>query len=58
MAGFHVPVIPFGEVVFKVGAVFPVHKESVVGKLGVMLLLTVTFNVTPAAHCPVFGVKT
>ena len=50
--------IPFGDVAFKIGAVLPEHKESVVGKLGVMLLLTVTLSVTLVAHCPAFGVKT
>ncbi|MBC8644237.1 hypothetical protein H9W95_09830 [Flavobacterium lindanitolerans] len=58
VGGFHVPVIPFGEVVFNVGTVSPLQKVSVVGKSGVMLLLMVTFNVVGVAHCPASGVNT
>ena len=45
-AGFQVPEIPFGEVVFNTGAVLPVHKESAVGKLGVVLLVKVRLIVS------------
>ena len=48
--GLHVPVIPLGEVAFKVGAVSPVHKLNVVAKLGTMLFVTVTTKVTGEAH--------
>ncbi|MNE30285.1 hypothetical protein D3C80_1237910 [compost metagenome] len=57
VAGDHVPVIPLGEVVFKTGAVCPLHKFKVVLKFGTVLESIVTFNVTGVAHCPAFGVK-
>jgi len=58
-AGFHVPVIPFGEVVANVGTEFPAQMvNGVTLKFGVMLLVTVTFKVTDEAHCPALGVKT
>ena len=44
--GFHVPVIPFGEVVLNIGAVVPVHKANVVAKSGVIVLVIVTFIVS------------
>ena len=54
-----VPVIPFGEVVLKLGTEPPVQiVTGVTLKLGVMLLVIVTLNVTGAAHCPAFGVNT
>ena len=56
--GFHVPTIPFGEVVAKVGTALPLHiVKGVTLKSGVMVLVTVTLNVTDDAHCPAFGVK-
>ena len=58
-AGFHVPTIPFGEVVANVGTVLPEQMvNGVTLKFGVMLFVTVTFKVTDEAHCPAFGVKT
>ena len=48
--GVHVPVIPFGEVVFNNGAVAPVQIVNAVAKSGMMLLVTVTTNVTFTAH--------
>jgi len=48
--GFHVPMIPFGEVVFKGGAVDPLHNVKDVAKSGVTGLLTVTVNVIGEAH--------
>ena len=48
--GLHVPAIPLGEVLFKVGAVSPLHKVKVVAKSGVIWVLTVTTKVTDEAH--------
>jgi hypothetical protein len=52
VAGFHVPVIPFDDVVGKLGTVPPEHIVSVVPKLnvGVILAATVTLNVAVVAH--------
>ena len=58
VAGFQIPEIPFGEVVFKTGAAAPLHKVNVVAKSGIIVGFTVTFKVIPEAHCPEFGVKT
>ena len=58
-AGFHVPKIPFGEVVARVGTALPLHiVKGVTLKFGVILFVTVTLKVTGEAHCPEFGVKT
>ena len=58
-AGLQVPVIPFGEVISKVGTVLPEQMvNGVTSKFGVMLFVTVTFKVTDEAHCPAFGVNT
>jgi hypothetical protein len=48
--GLHVPVIPFGEVVLRVGGVVPLHSVRVVAKSGVIGLETVTANVVEEAH--------
>ena len=48
--GLHVPVIPLGEVVFKVGAVVPLHNVNVVAKSGTIVLVTVTINVIGEVH--------
>ena len=56
--GLHVPTMPLGEVVFKVGAVVPLHKVNVVVKSGTMLFVTVTTSVTVEAHWFALGVKT
>ena len=46
-AGLHVPVIPFGEVVPKVGTALPEQIFSGVrSKFGIVALLTVTFTVS------------
>ncbi|MBC8644238.1 hypothetical protein H9W95_09835 [Flavobacterium lindanitolerans] len=58
VAGFHVPVIPLGDVAFRVGAVSPEHRLNVVAKSGVMLLEIATFKVTPGEHSPAVGVNT
>ena len=57
--GLHVPVIPFEDVVDKVGTVSPAQIVNEVPKLkvGVMFGLTVTVNVAVVAHGPASGVK-
>jgi len=57
--GLHVPVIPFDDVVGKVGTVPPAQMVRVVPKLnaGVMFGLTVTANDALVAHCPAVGVN-
>ncbi|MNE53399.1 hypothetical protein D3C80_1481260 [compost metagenome] len=57
MAGFQVPEIPLGEIVFSNGAVFPLQMVSDVAKSGVIPEVIVTDKLTLVAHCPVFGVK-
>ena len=59
MAGLQVPVIPFAEVVGKIGTVAPAHADEVIPKLnvGVIFGLTVTVKVVPVAHCPLLGVN-
>ena len=57
-AGFHVPAIPFGEVVANVGTVLPLQiVKGGTSKFGVMAFVTVTSKVTDEAHCPAFGEK-
>ena len=57
--GFHVPVIPFVDVVGNVGTVPPEQMVSVVPKLnvGVIFGLTVTVNVVVVAQSPAVGVN-
>jgi hypothetical protein len=57
IAGFHVPVIPFGDTVAKTGAVSLAQKVNRVGKSGMVSGDMVTARVAVAAHCPLFGVK-
>jgi hypothetical protein len=57
IAGFHVPVIPFGDVADKTGAVSLLQIVSIVGKPGIVSVVMVTARVTIEAHCPLFGVK-
>jgi hypothetical protein len=59
VAGLHVPLIPFEEVVGSTGTVAPAQIESDVPKLnaGVIIGFTVTLKVVVAAHCPAVGVK-
>jgi hypothetical protein len=54
--GTQVPVIPFGEVVARIGAGVPeqIDKSS---KSGVMSGFTTTFKVWDVAHSVAFGVK-
>ena len=57
VAGDQVPVMPFGEVFNKVGAVEPVQKVGMVAKSGVSDGVTVTFSICVVPHCPGLGVK-
>ena len=57
IAGDQVPEMPLGEVVFKTGATFPVHKVNVDEKSGAVLGVKVTTVAKLLAHCPAFGVK-
>jgi hypothetical protein len=59
VAGFHVPVIPFVDVVGNAGTVPPAQIVSVVPKLnvGTIFGLTVTVNVVVVAHNPAVGVN-
>ncbi len=57
VAGIHVPVMPFVDVVGSIGEVAPAQIGLTVEKVGVMLELTVTSNVVVAAHCPEAGVN-
>ncbi len=56
MAGDHVPVIPFVEVVGKVNNP-PVQIGATWVKVGVVKAFTVTLIVVVFAHCPAVGVK-
>jgi hypothetical protein len=56
--GLHVPVIPFGEVLLRVGGVDPVQNAGIAAKLGAPIAgVTVTLSVWGKAHCPAFGVN-
>ena len=57
--GFHVPFIPFVDVVGKTGTLAPAQIDKLVPKVnvGVILGLTVTENVAVVAHCPAVGVN-
>jgi hypothetical protein len=57
--GLQLPVIPFVDVVVKVGTDAPAHMVVEVPKLnvGVIFGLTVTVNVVDVAHCPAVGVN-
>ena len=59
VAGFHVPVKPFVDVVGSVGTVPPAQMVSVVPNenVGVMFGFTVTVYVVVVAHTPAVGVK-
>ena len=58
-AGFHVPVIPFSDVLGKWGTIPPAQTVSEVpkSKVGTRLGLTVTDNEVEVAHNPAVGVK-
>ncbi len=57
VAGLHVPVIPFVEVVGKTGAAVPLHIAATALNNGTVGVLTVTLNVADPAHCPALAVK-
>ena len=59
VAGLHVPVIPFNDVVGNVGTASPAQMDAEVPKLnvGVILGFTVTLKVAGLAHCPALGVN-
>jgi hypothetical protein len=57
VAGDHVPVIPFVEVVGRTGATEPLHIGAMAANVGMMVELTVTSNVVVDPHCPGSGVN-
>ena len=59
VAGLHVPVMPFTDVLLRVGTPAPAHMESVVPKLneGVTIGLTVTVKVAVVTQRPADGVN-
>jgi hypothetical protein len=57
VAGLHVPVMPFVDVVGNTGAALPEQIGATAAKVGVVDAFTVTVNVAVVAHCPAFGVK-
>jgi hypothetical protein len=51
VVGDQLPIIPFGEVLFKMGAVVPEHNDKDVTKLGTIVgFVTVTKDVKLVAH--------
>ena len=57
VAGAHVPVTPFVDVVGSGGAVLFWHNGPICVNVAVTLLVTTIFMVAAAAHCPTAGVK-
>ena len=57
VAGFHVPVMPFVEVVGRVPGVAPTQYGPRWVKVGVTEVLTTTIIVPVVPHCPALGVK-
>jgi hypothetical protein len=57
MAGLHVPVIPFVEVVGKAGIVAPEQYEPNAAKVGVTPGVILIVSVVEFAHCPAVGVN-
>lgn len=57
VAGDHVPVIPFNDVVGNIGAVVPVQKGDIGLNVGVTKGATVIVIGVIVPHCPVLGVK-
>ena len=57
VAGLHVPVIPFVDVVGRTGAALPAQIGLTEAKVGVMVDAILTVNVVVVAHCPAFGVN-
>ena len=54
VAGLQVPTMPLGEVVFKVGAVVPLHIVNVVAKFGTTLFAMVTSKVSEISSPQLF----
>ena len=57
IAGFHVPVIPFEEVVGNTGATEPGHIAGITANVGFTGGFTVTVIVAVVAHAPAVGVN-
>ena len=57
IAGFHVPVMPFVDVVGNAGILAPLQNGPTELKLGVTLGVMVIVNCAVVAHCPALGVK-
>ena len=57
VAGFHVPVIPFDDVVGNTGAADPGHIAGIDANVGTVCGLTVTVSVAVVAHCPAAGMN-
>jgi uncharacterized membrane protein YoaT (DUF817 family) len=57
VAGLHVPLIPLGDVVPKVGAVLFWHNGPIAAKFGVICGSTTIVKLWVVAHCPAFGVN-
>lgn len=55
--GDQVPVIPLFEVAGKTGTALPLQKLFAMVKVGATVVVTVTFKVNGAPHCPAAGVN-
>ena len=55
--GFHVPTIPFGDVVLNSGATVPSHNGGIAAKFGAVCVFTVTLIVAVDAQELPVGVK-
>jgi hypothetical protein len=57
IAGLHEPIIPFKEVVCKIGDTLPAHNGKIGANVGVINAFIVTAFVMLVAHWPAVGVK-
>ena len=57
VAGLHVPVMLFVDVVGKVGAAVPEQIGAIASNAGIMVVVTVMFKVVVVAHWPSSGVN-
>jgi hypothetical protein len=57
VAGLHVPVMPFVDMVGSIGATAPLHIAGIALKEGKIKELTVTVSADVVAHCPTAGVN-
>ena len=57
VVGFHVPAIPFNDVVGNIGAVSPTQRAGIVLNVGVTKGFTVIGIGNTLAHCPALGVN-